>query len=249
VIVSSEAVILKAIRYGDTSKIVTAYTKEFGKVSLMAKGARSRQSKFGSALEPLSHSHLVFYKKADRDLQLLSQADAITQYRHITGDHTRLASAFAMIELVHATTQSDEKHEELFDLLISDLAAMNDAGVQYTSVLLHFIFHLTMLQGFEIDVEFCTACRRTFSEDGPSGMYDAGTGGFICTDCAGPRPTLPLSTEMLHVLQRLKYGRPADVSIATGGFHAALDVLLHHIHHHIPEMRRLKSLSLLGEFS
>ena len=76
-LVRSEGVVLKTYPLGDTSRIVVAYTREHGLVRLVAKGARKTPSRFGFALEPLSRSRFVFYLKADRDLQLLSQADTL----------------------------------------------------------------------------------------------------------------------------------------------------------------------------
>ena len=74
---STDAIVLRAIKYGDTSKIVTLYTRRFGKVAVIAKGARSAKSKFGSALEPMSLIQAVFYRKENREVQLLSQADLL----------------------------------------------------------------------------------------------------------------------------------------------------------------------------
>ncbi|MBK6759746.1 MAG: DNA repair protein RecO [Ignavibacteria bacterium] len=51
-IVSSEAIVLHSRRFGDSSRIVTLYSAELGKVTVVAKGARTMKSSFGAALEP-----------------------------------------------------------------------------------------------------------------------------------------------------------------------------------------------------
>ena len=76
-IVTSEGIVLKTHALGDTSRIVTVYTRDHGLRKLVAKGARKTPSRFGYALEPLSRSRLVFYLKADRDLHLLSRAEVV----------------------------------------------------------------------------------------------------------------------------------------------------------------------------
>jgi DNA repair protein RecO (recombination protein O) len=76
-ITKTEAVVLKSMNYRDSSKIVTFYTRGFGKVKCIAKGARQMKSKFGAGLEPITNVSLVLYKKEHRELQLVSQCDAI----------------------------------------------------------------------------------------------------------------------------------------------------------------------------
>ncbi|TFB10109.1 DNA repair protein RecO, partial [Candidatus Marinimicrobia bacterium MT.SAG.4] len=74
-ILKAEGIILRRIKYSETSLIVTLYTKEYGKVSLIAKGARNPKSKFVGSLEPGTYVSVVYYHKENRDLQMLSEVD------------------------------------------------------------------------------------------------------------------------------------------------------------------------------
>ena len=76
----TEAIVIRSMKYGDSSKIVTFYTRQFGKLKGIAKAARRSNNKFGSSLEPLSHVMLVVYKKDHRDLHLISQCDSIQSF-------------------------------------------------------------------------------------------------------------------------------------------------------------------------
>ena len=69
-IVTTEGIVLRIHALGDTSRIVTAYTRDHGLQKFVAKGARKTPSRFGFALEPLSRSRFTFYMKPDRDLHL-----------------------------------------------------------------------------------------------------------------------------------------------------------------------------------
>ena len=62
-IAKTEAIVLKSMKYRETSKIVTFYTKQFGKITGLVKSARSAKNKFGSSLNLFSHIELVIYKK------------------------------------------------------------------------------------------------------------------------------------------------------------------------------------------
>ena len=76
-LVTTEAIVLRSRKQGDTSKIVSLYTRDYGFVDVIAKGAREMKSKFGSALEPFTLSKVTFYKKEGRDLYLLANAEVI----------------------------------------------------------------------------------------------------------------------------------------------------------------------------
>ena len=75
--VSTPAIILKTMNYSESSKIVYAYTKEFGKQTLIAKGTRRAKSKFGSSLELCSFVELKYFKKSNRELFNLTNAELI----------------------------------------------------------------------------------------------------------------------------------------------------------------------------
>ena len=60
-IVKTEAIVLRGRKQGDTSKLATLYTRDFGKIDVIAKGAREQKSKFGGALEMFARSTVVLY--------------------------------------------------------------------------------------------------------------------------------------------------------------------------------------------
>ncbi len=75
--VSTNAIILRTINYLESSKIIYAYSKEYGKQTLVAKGALRAKSKFGSSLELCSEVELKYYKKSNRDMHNLTNAELI----------------------------------------------------------------------------------------------------------------------------------------------------------------------------
>src|ERR1041385_4258313 len=128
-IVTTEGIVLKTHALGDTSRIVTVYTRDHGMQKLVAKGARKLPSRFGYALEPLSRSRLVFYWKPDRDLHLLSKADVVDPLGSRLGDLARLAHAQAALELVDRLVWGEEPHPGLYALLRQALDGCERAGV------------------------------------------------------------------------------------------------------------------------
>lgn len=184
----TEAIVLKSMKYRDTSKIVTFYTKEFGKIKGIAKGARTAKNKFGASLEPISHSMLVFYKKEHRDLHLISQCDVLNTHRLIAKDLNCLSHALAMLELVNTITHHEEKNFLLFDLILESLQALNDAKIQYDTLFHAFSLRLVTIFGFHPNFEFCATCHRMIDENMTSKQFtfEIPRGAILCDQCRLP---------------------------------------------------------------
>ena len=84
-IVKSEAIFLKGTNWRESSRILTAFSRDYGKVKLVAKGARRPKSKYGAALEPLTHAQIIFYQRETRDLYTLSEAGVLDTFEGIKG--------------------------------------------------------------------------------------------------------------------------------------------------------------------
>jgi DNA repair protein RecO (recombination protein O) len=151
-LVTTESIILRSRKQGDTSKIVSLYTLDYGAVDIIAKGAREMKSKFGSALEPFTFSKVTFYKKEGRDLYLLSNAEVIQPHRALQSDLEHIESATKVIELLLRSQRHEESHSELFKLVQDTLAAMNEckSADALQSILFAYYQNYTSLAGFAI---------------------------------------------------------------------------------------------------
>src|SRR5512147_1220190 len=109
-------IILHRVRHGETSLIVTAFTREAGRIGLMAKGARSK-SKLGTAsgLELFNEAQFVYYYKHGRDLQLLKEWSVVVPHSALREEFERLTVASAVVELLSRCLKDDDPHPELYD--------------------------------------------------------------------------------------------------------------------------------------
>src|SRR5436309_9106927 len=104
-ILKTDALVLRAIDYSETSQIAWFFTREHGCVHLIAKGARRARSPFEGALEPLVRGEIVFYRKrrsaADEDsLEVLKEFDPRDSYPGIRRDLARLYRGTYVLELL-----------------------------------------------------------------------------------------------------------------------------------------------------
>ena len=126
-IIKTEAVILSKMNYGDTSNILSVYTKDYGKLSVIIKGAKSSKSKSGLIADPPNLVQIVIYKKDTRDLQVLSSIDLISYFPKTKEDIERLKYSFAIIELVKKLTPENETNLRLFSGLSRILSLIDSS--------------------------------------------------------------------------------------------------------------------------
>ncbi|PSQ80723.1 MAG: DNA repair protein RecO [Bacteroidetes bacterium QS_8_68_15] len=130
-IIRTEAVVLRSIDYGETSQIVTLFTRKKGRLAVMAKGARRTKSSFGSTLQPMAYTQVVFYYRDTRGLQTLSESAHLKPFL----DLRRL-------------TEEEDAQPSLFDLLAASLRALDAASERPANVLPYFQLRLAGVLGF-----------------------------------------------------------------------------------------------------
>ena len=224
-LVKSRAISLKSYRLGETSKVVVCYTRNYGKVRLVAKGARKGGGRLGAALEPMLVSGVVFYLREGRDLLFVSQAEVERQWPELRRDVVRMAYAGAALELTDALVSEREPDPGLFDLLENSLDRAAAAPPSSLDVVLwSFELSLASALGYAPELARCVVCG------GPADgrvSFAARRGGIVCGDCLGEEPgARPLSDSAAKLLASMSpsgretppepgSGTPAPPSTAT----------------------------------
>jgi DNA repair protein RecO (recombination protein O) len=249
VIVKTEAVILHGMKYRESSKILRMYTRQFGKISVIAKGARQPRSRFGSALEPMSHVSAVFYKKDQRELHLLTQCDLVSSYRSIANSVERLAPAMAIVELVDSAAHPDEPNEGLFSALVDSLRAIDDATTNHSHILYSFELKLSDVLGFRPNLSTCAGCGnplRVETVAATGAELHLSAGGVLCAQCSRHgigRETV--SWNALSCLQRLhdvgNAAEAANVEMSATQRREVHHLLQRYLQRHVAGFDRLKS--------
>ncbi len=153
-IVKSEAIVLKSIKYGDTSKIITLFTKDFGKISVIAKGSRKPKNKFGSSLNPLSYINVNFYFKQNRDLQILNNSEIIKNFANIDTNYNSLVATLTLAEFINYITETNEINIEIFNLLLKSIKIINDYVTKAYTFILKALIDLSAISGFATNFKF-----------------------------------------------------------------------------------------------
>ena len=248
-IVKTDAIVLRSRKYRETSRILTLYTKEFGKLSVIAKGARSLKNKFGASLQPLSHVHAVMYKHDHRELHLLSQCDGITRFGKLAEDLEKFTASMYIVELMEYVANDEERNEQFFDLALSTLKAMNDAQKNVANVQFYFEVHLSDVLGFKPQFHSCLSCGRVLNEEDSGtkgGKLWLGNGGVLCSRCSDRADAYgSISISSLKVLQQLQRASdPESVTQMRLSDHQIDEVrttLRRYLQSHVGGLHRMKS--------
>jgi DNA repair protein RecO (recombination protein O) len=211
-IVEDEALVLRSIRHGETSRIATLLTRRHGKVHVIAKGARDLKSRFGSALEPLTLVHAVFYLKKHRSLQFLSAACAERAFGRVLASPRAYHIASAGLEFVDRVITDEDPVPEVFTALLRflDGCERRPDHPRAELRLRAFQLHTVSLLGYAPQLDRCAACGR--AADPPAG-FGVSEGGVLCRDCAVATRPLALSPAALGLLREVVAGaQPASAA-------------------------------------
>ena len=140
-----QGVVLRTIKLGEADRIVTLVTQAHGKVRAVAKGVRKTKSRFGARLEPLTHVSLQLYEGRG-DLDTVTQAETIDNFRAVREDLDRMTRATALLEAIDQLAQEREPSPRLYQMLVG---ALRSLSARNSPVLVPaFFWKLLSLEGF-----------------------------------------------------------------------------------------------------
>jgi DNA repair protein RecO (recombination protein O) len=241
----TEGIVLKTHALGETSRIVAIYSRDFGLIKLVAKGARKTPSRFGYSLEPLTRARYLIYYKPNGDLHLLSQADTLAATGSRMTELVRLAHAEAAIELIDRLVWGEEPHAELFDLLAVTLEAIAAAPLAaLPAMILAFELQVASLLGYRPRLDACANCGQPLSAQR---LFSPARGGLLCDGCAVEGGTVRLTADALAGLSLLLSRPVIDAAeyLEVRRTGELLRVVESFLRHHFQRFQGLRSLELL----
>lgn len=177
-----EAILLRQVAYGDNDRVLTLLTDREGKVSVLARGARTSKKRFeGGALEPFGviDAEIVL---GNAELGRLVSARLTRGFPRLLGSLERMEQAGAGLELVRELVPFREADPRLLSAITELLEQLNeeDAGFE---VRLGFELRFLSLVGLCPRLDTCGRCGR-FAEH-RAGLFDADIGALVCRACGG----------------------------------------------------------------
>jgi DNA repair protein RecO (recombination protein O) len=178
-IIKTEGVCLASQRIGETSKLVTVFTKDHGKLMLLAKGARLPKSRLGGALEIFTHCEIIFYASEKKVIYTLSSAD-IKEIFPSLKSISKFITAYQVIEAALRVTKLEDPNFKFYNLLLTTLRILDHLKETYwekLQVLLggYYLKAIDIL-GFRPELYRCVLCGSQNLN-----YFSISAGGAICS--------------------------------------------------------------------
>lgn len=187
-------IVVREKDYGDTSKIIDIFTKEYGIIGVMAKGAKGLKSKLRSVTTKLTYGVFSIYYKENK-LSLLKEVEILNSFNEIRKDIVKIGCSSFLIDLaIQVYKQNNDI--KIYNILESSLKKIND---NFDSLIITNIAELKYLDylGVMLDLSGCVVCGNTnvitLSSD---------RGGYLCKNC---RISEPIISDKTMKLIRMYY--------------------------------------------
>jgi DNA repair protein RecO (recombination protein O) len=187
-----EVLILRSGRYLDSAKIVTFFSREGGVGSGFARGATSRDNRFGASLEPLTRSRLSLRRGTFSGLSRILHADVISSYPRIRSDYDRLVWAGLLVRFLLGFLPESHPEPSLFALACGALDRLDGRDGAPGELWEGFARQALALLGWGIPAAVCRRCGRSGGRPGEeerakggyeSYFFRASDGAVFCRSC------------------------------------------------------------------
>lgn len=258
-IITTPAIVLRRINHSETSLICTLYTRKYGKIPVIAKGARRQKSQFAGVLDLMSYLQVVIYTKESREIQTLSDAEYIRPFNRLQQDMDKAGLGMVMLETIQKAIIGEEPHPEVFDLIVETLSVLNDEPERGIELLWWFHLHFASLAGYQPQFKVCYQCGR----DLHSGYFSSDTGQIHCERCISHQPGMTglsdIELRLLDYLLRTSLGEIETETIGSLTREAAeskrkihvrqvTDTLAKYLWYHVEGIGALRTLDFFTTF-
>ncbi len=235
------AVVLKSMNIQEADQLLTLFSRERGKIRVVAYGACKPTSRKRGAVQPFAHSD--FLLRRGSGLDTVSQCELVEMFPELRYRLDKLGYAMYLAELVDSMTAEEEPSGAIFGLLLGTLRNLGNGD----SELLMRAFEIKLLTvlGYRPCLEKCVLCEGPLRAS--EVIFHAGAGGVLCGTCAeryeGGLLCHRGTVELLKLLLRWEIGRLDQLQVGKAARKELREVLRRHMEYHLD--RRMKSTRFL----
>ena len=171
--------VLREVKYKESSKILTILTEEEGKITAEAKGALRKGSKCSAASQALTWSEMTFFENRGR--YTVTEGSVMEDFAALRNDFSDYSLGFYFAELMEAVSDEDSHSSALLHLGLNSLFALSRKLYPARHIKAVFELRLMCLSGFAPQLERCTDCGTRSPYMPRLSLYG---GGVHCTGCA-----------------------------------------------------------------
>ena len=182
--ITTPAIMLRRIEYGDYDLIITFFSLDKGKISVIAKSAKKSKKRFAGILEPFSVLQIVYGSGKGKGLPVLTEASLIQAFSHIRQDITQTAYASYMAELISEWAEENHKQTAIFRLFQNILEKLDRKEMAGDELSILFQMRFMAFTGFEPNLRACVSCKKPVDDmEENNVIVNLKQGGLMCRRC------------------------------------------------------------------
>jgi len=202
-----KGIVVKEVNVGESDKIITLLTKQKGKITVSAKGARRPKSSFAAGTQFLSYSDFVLF--SGKDMYSLNSCDIIETFYEIRNDMEKLTYAAHFVELVNDTVQENQPAAKVLQLFLNTLHMLAKTDKQPELLARIIELRLLTIDGYTPYIRGCAVCGK---DDCESYSFSFSKCGLICKGCAVQDPfAMDISIGTIKALTYIIYSKIEDL--------------------------------------
>jgi DNA repair protein RecO (recombination protein O) len=234
----SRAVVLHQLKYSDSGIIVQAYTREFGRISLIIKGMRSKKSgKQSIFFQPLTVLDIVFYQKESRSIQILRDFSACYSPVGIYSDIRKSAIALFLSEILTNVLREESPGQAMFDYIENSIIFFDKTSEGFLNFHIAFLIGLASYLGFEPRPKTKPADR----------YFDLENGIFVSLPPEHGNYATPEISGLLADFFTSSFDESKSVPLTGNIRNEILETIIKFYSTHLPGLRNIKSLEVLRD--
>ncbi len=222
----SEAIVLRRIDFGEADRLLTLYSRDYGKIKALAKGARKPQTRKTGHVELFMRTAFMFAH--GKSIDIITQAELVEAYPALREDLVRTTYAAYSAELLDSLTAEADRDERKYSLLASALGWIADSD-NLRLAARYYELRLLTLAGYQPQLFHCVSCTEQIIERDQ--FFSAELGGILCPDCRDQdrraQPITAAAVKLLRYLQTRDWDT-VQVLRLRGKLHQELEAIMHY---------------------
>lgn len=179
IVLNSQGIVLKAVRYEENDVILTLFTRKLGKIAALAKGAKKNKSSLLPSSQLFSYSNFTLKKQGN--MYRVVQADIIKSFYDLSYDIEAFSYSTYITKLVESSTVENQTNNRLFVLLAQTLYLYTQENIDKKFITHAFELKFLDYIGFKPVVNMCISCQSRKIENSVFNVYE---GGILCENCS-----------------------------------------------------------------
>lgn len=239
----TEGIVLKEMRYKDTSKILNVYTRKYGKINILARGAYRPKSQIIANTQSFSYNEYQLYR--GKSFFYLNQGDIIDSFYSIRERMERVIFGYYMLELIDKSIPEEQENEKLFMLLKKGLQVLSSLDKDFIKFIIAYELKFISFLGYKPYLDKCVACGNINKNNIKFSITE---GGIICCDCFSLDPfSIYINKEIYETMHNLLYTpleKAQDIIVSKNSLYKIHEIIVEYILFNI-DRKMFNSLNLM----